>query len=143
MGSECFISLVDTHEAPYSSDLRQITVDALCTNRDLSLLTPMGNAGSDLTLLSSAPVDDIRFVTGPTRPTAALAEREITWRLISHLSLNYLTLTDISAEQGAGALRELLGLYARLGSGFTTVFLVPAPAAFLFFCWCASWATTF
>ncbi|MFZ4622712.1 MAG: type VI secretion system baseplate subunit TssF [Rhodoferax sp.] len=116
VGSECFISLVDTHEAPYSSDLRQITVDALCTNRDLSLLTPMGNAGSDLTLLSSAPVDDIRFVTGPTRPTAALAEREITWRLISHLSLNYLTLTDISAEQGAGALRELLGLYARLGS---------------------------
>ena len=116
IGSECFISLVDTHEAPYSSDLRQITVEALCTNRDLPLLTPMGNAGSDLTLLASAPVDDIRFVAGPTRPTTALAEREITWRLISHLSLNYLTLTDLSAEQGASALRELLGLYARLGS---------------------------
>jgi len=69
-----------------------------------------------LTLLSSAPVEDIRFVVGPTRPMPALAEREITWRLISHLSLNYLTLTDLGAEQGASALRELLGLYARLGS---------------------------
>jgi type VI secretion system protein ImpG len=116
VGSECFISLVDSNEAPYSADLRQITVEALCTNRDLSLLTPIGDARSDLTLLTSAPVEGIRFVAGPTRPTMALAEREITWRLISHLSLNYLTLTDLNAEQGANALRELLGLYARLGA---------------------------
>ena len=38
----------------------------------------------------------------------------MTWRLISHLSLNYLTLTDLDAEQGATALRELLELYADL-----------------------------
>ena len=116
VGSECFLCLVDANEAPYAADLRQITVEALCTNRDLSLLTPLGKARSDLTLLASAPVEDIRFVVGPTRPTPALAEREITWRLISHLSLNYLTLTDASAEHGASALRELLTLYARLGS---------------------------
>jgi type VI secretion system protein ImpG len=96
--------------------LRQVTVEALCTNRDLSLLAPTGNAGSDLTLQASAPVESIRFVVGPTRPTPALAEREITWRLISHLSLNFLTLTDVNPEQGAAALRELLGLYARLGA---------------------------
>ena len=116
VGSECFVSLVDAKEAPYASDLRQITVEALCTNRDLVLLTPMGEAGTDLTLLTSAPIDEIRFVVGPTRPTPALAEREMTWRLISHLSLNYLTLTDSNAEQGASALRELLTLYARLGA---------------------------
>jgi type VI secretion system protein ImpG len=116
IGSECFLSLVDANEAPYSAELRQVTVEALCTNRDLSLLAPTGNAGSDLTLQASAPVESIRFVAGPTRPTPALAEREITWRLISHLSLNYLTLTDDDPEQGAAALRELLGLYARLGA---------------------------
>jgi type VI secretion system protein ImpG len=116
IGSECFLSLVDAKEAPFSSDLRQVTVSALCTNRDLSLLTPLGNAGTDLTLLSSAPIDDIKFLVSPTRPSPALAEREITWRLISHLSLNYLTLTDVNAEQGASALRELLELYARLGA---------------------------
>jgi type VI secretion system protein ImpG len=116
IGSECFISLVDAKEAPFSSELRQITVDALCTNRDLSLLTPMGNSGTDLTLLSSAPIEQIKFLVSPTRPSPALAEREITWRLISHLNLNYLTLTDSSSEQGASALRELLELYARLGA---------------------------
>lgn len=116
VGSECFLSLVDANEAPYTAELRQVTVEALCTNRDLSLLAPTGNAGSDLTLQASAPVDSIRFVAGPTRPTPALAEREITWRLISHLSLNYLTMTDVNAEQGAAALRDLLGLYARLGA---------------------------
>jgi len=41
--------------------------------------------------------------------------REITWRLISHLGLNYQTLTDLSPEQGALALRELLSLYTVLG----------------------------
>ena len=116
VGSECFLSLVDANEAPYSAELRQVTVDALCTNRDLSLLAPVGGSGSDLTLQASAPVESVRFVAGPTRPTPALAEREITWRLISHLSLNYLTLTDASPEHGASALRDLLGLYARLGT---------------------------
>ena len=116
IGSECFLSLVDAKEAPFPSELRQITVEALCTNRDLSLLTPMGHAGSDLTLMTSAPVERVSFLVTPTRPTPALAEREMTWRLISHLSLNYLTLTDSSPDQGATALRELLGLYARLGA---------------------------
>lgn len=116
IGSECFLSLVDANEAPFSSELRQVTVDAMCTNRDLSLLTPTGNADTDLTLMSSAPVESVLFIVSPTRPSPALAEREITWRLISHLNLNYLTLTDINADQGAGALRDLLGLYARLGA---------------------------
>ena len=77
---------------------------------------PLGSAESDLTLLQSAPVQSVRFVAGPSRPTPALAEREITWRLISHLSLNFLTLTDADEQQGASALRELLSLYARLGA---------------------------
>ena len=38
----------------------------------------------------------------------------MTWRLISHLSLNYLALRDLDAGSGAAVLRELLGLYASL-----------------------------
>ncbi|MFM8330687.1 MAG: type VI secretion system baseplate subunit TssF, partial [Candidatus Methylumidiphilus sp.] len=34
------------------------------------------------------------------------------WRLISHLSLNYLSLADSDALRGAAALRELLTLYS-------------------------------
>ena len=38
---EYFLSLVDIKGNLFASDLRQITVEALCTNRDLSLLTPV------------------------------------------------------------------------------------------------------
>jgi type VI secretion system protein ImpG len=36
------------------------------------------------------------------------------WRLINHLSLSYLTVTDLDQAQGATALREVLELYADL-----------------------------
>ena len=39
------------------------------------------------------------------------AEGETAWRLISHLSLNYLSLVDNDESEGATAMRELLRLY--------------------------------
>jgi type VI secretion system protein ImpG len=118
IGSEVFLSLVDQDEAPYRGDLRQLTVDAWCTNRDLPLLMPLGGR-TDFTLMSSAPVDSVRVLRGPSRPAPALADREITWRLISHLGLNYLTLTDLDKEKGAASLRRLLELYAALADSPT------------------------
>ena len=41
-----------------------------------------------------------------------MAGGHATWRLISHLSLNYLSLMDSDKQQGAAALRELLTLYS-------------------------------
>ncbi len=51
---------------------------------------------------------------GPTPPRPALAEGFSTWRLISQLQMNYLSLMDSENEEGAAALRQLLGLYANL-----------------------------
>jgi type VI secretion system protein ImpG len=51
-------------------------------------------------------------LAGPTKPRPSSADGEMAWRLINHLSLNYLTLTDSSETEGAAALRELLALYA-------------------------------
>jgi len=119
IGSEVFLSLVDQAEAPYRGDLRQLTVEALCTNRDLPLLMPLGGR-TDFTLTMSAPVESVRVLRGPSRPAPALADREITWRLISQLGLNYLTLTDLDAEKGAASLRRLLELYAALADGETS-----------------------
>jgi type VI secretion system protein ImpG len=36
----------------------------------------------------------------------------VSWRAISHLSLNYLSLVNSTAQEGAAALRDLLELYA-------------------------------
>ena len=112
IGSELFISLVDARQAPYDSKLAQIGLETLCTNRDVPLVMPVGVGDSDFSLLISAPVKSIHCLIGPTRPLPAAYEAESVWRLINHLSLNYLSLVDSDAKQGAAALRELLGLYA-------------------------------
>ena len=42
IGSEVFLGLVDAAHAPFSGDLRQFSIQTLCTNRDLVLLMPVG-----------------------------------------------------------------------------------------------------
>jgi type VI secretion system protein ImpG len=113
VGSEVSLSLVDAREAPYSGAVKQLGVDVLVTNRDLPLLMPVGS-DRDFSLAISAPVEGIRCLRGPSRPRPAVLDGEIPWRLTSHLSLNYLTVSDLDEEKGAAALREFLELYADL-----------------------------
>lgn len=114
VGSEVYVSLVDARDAPYRHDLRQLAIGTLCTNRDLPLQMPLGVGETDFTLESGAPVAAVRCLAGPTRPRQSLAmmHGETAWRLVSHLSLNYLSLTDSDEQGGAAALRDLLRLYA-------------------------------
>lgn len=112
IGSEVFLSLVDSKQAPYAADLRQLSLQALCTNRDLVLQMPVGLGQTDFSLNIAAPVTSVRVLSGPSRPYGAVADGAIAWRAISHLSLNYLSLVNATAPQGAAALRDLLELYA-------------------------------
>ncbi|MDR2626150.1 MAG: type VI secretion system baseplate subunit TssF [Zoogloeaceae bacterium] len=111
-GSEVFASLVDMREAPWPEQIEQIAVDMLLTNRDLPLFMP---TGASLNVDTRLSLRRATVLKGPSRPRPQFAEREMTWRLISHLSINYLALRDLSAGSGAALLRELLGLYAALG----------------------------
>lgn len=121
LGQEVFLSLVDADESPYRPDLTQIGVKTLCTNRDLPNRMPRGQAGGDFTLEVNAPVEAVHCVSGPTRPGPASSggdpgeattTGDYAWRIISHLSLNYLSLIDEDPEEGAAALREMLELYS-------------------------------
>jgi type VI secretion system protein ImpG len=114
-GSEVYISLVDSTAAPYSTELKQLGVEALCTNRDLPLHMPIGVGKSDFTMEKTAPCTSIRCLGAPTLPKPSHAEGEIAWRIINHLSLNYLSLTDADEGEGASALRDLLRLYSDVG----------------------------
>jgi type VI secretion system protein ImpG len=116
-GSEIYLSLVDSHNAPYSSDLRQLAVTTLCTNRDLPLQMPLGAGPTDFNIDGAPPVQSTRVLSGPTSPKPSYAEGEFAWRIISHLSLNYLSLMD--SEGGAEALRDLLKLYIELATDMT------------------------
>jgi type VI secretion system protein ImpG len=110
-GSEVFLSIVDSKAAPFRSDLRQLAVKTLCTNRDLPIQMGIGRDETDFHLDISTPVISVRCVSGPTPPHPSYAEGETNWRIISHLCLNYLSLVDSPDGNGAAAIRDLLRLY--------------------------------
>ncbi len=113
LGQEVFISLVDAEEAPYSTKLAQLGVKTMCSNRDLPMQIPLGQKDGDFTLTFNAPVEKIRCVAGPTRPRTQVTTGDYVWRIINHLSLNFLSLIDDNPDEGAAALRELLQLYTK------------------------------
>ena len=56
VGTELFLSLGDTSAPPLDSNIKQLSVETLCTNRDLPLLMRIGNAKGDFTPKTSLPV---------------------------------------------------------------------------------------
>ncbi|MEW2914728.1 type VI secretion system baseplate subunit TssF [Leisingera sp. JC11] len=118
LGSEVFLTLVDRAQAPYSAGLEQLAVNALCTNRDLPMLLATGS-DDVFHLPEGGPVQKVTLPVSPTRPHPTLAQGDTAWRLISHLSLNYVSIAETGKGQSAEALRELVGLYAPLGDRVT------------------------
>jgi type VI secretion system protein ImpG len=110
-GSEVFLSIVDSAAAPYRSDLRQLAVETLCTNRDLPIQMGVGRGRTDFNLDIASPVEAVRCVAGPTAPRPSNAEGEISWRIINHLSLNYLSLVNGPDGKGSTAIGDLFRLY--------------------------------
>lgn len=122
-GTEVYLTLVDATCAPYRASLKEVVVEALCTNRDLPLFVVGGGGGGggrdvgqeaggvEFTLERNLPVKAVRTVALLTRPQPSRASGPFAWRLISHLSVNYLSLVNAGAD-GATALRDLLRLYA-------------------------------
>lgn len=125
IGSEVFLSLVDADHAPFPAEIRQISLAMLCTNRDLPLYLRRGDGATDFVVDKSLPVRSVRSLVGPTPPRASQASGDTAWRLINHLTLNYLSLAEENswryeeerdrplAPDGspARALRDLLSLY--------------------------------
>jgi type VI secretion system protein ImpG len=109
-GSETVLA---PYDAAFDADApadRILSVDALCCNRDLPAELPFGNGHPAFTLTEGhASIARLRCLTAPT-PTLRPALRDQRfWRLISHLSLSHLSVTDGPA--GAQALKEMLRLY--------------------------------
>ena len=118
LGSEVYLTLVDQTQAPYGADLDQLAITALCTNRDLPMLLSVGDANV-FHLPDGGPVKAVKTPVSPTRPNPTLAQGDTAWRLISHLSLNYLSIAETGQGSSAAALRELIGIYAPLGNRVT------------------------
>lgn len=107
-GSDVTISIVDHSCLPYDPDLQELQLKVLVSNSDLPLLHRTdGQSRSDYELKNiGAPCTAINCLAfSPPRP--AFSEKSA-WRLISHLSLNYLSLIDLNDEEGLFQLRQEL-----------------------------------
>jgi type VI secretion system protein ImpG len=111
-GTEVYLTLVDLNFRPHPSDKWTLHVNTLCCNRDL-----VNDLGVHTALTHSGPPVTLNFVTSPT-PTIRPMDRrdrgdnaggsDWLWRLVSHLSLNHLSIAEDSSGE---LLREILSLY--------------------------------
>ena len=106
-GSDVFLSLVDLSTRPLRLDYDTVTVRCTCTNRDLVSQLPFGNANGDFEMAGGAAIKRIVALHKPTRTLRPPLEGQTLWRLVSHLSLNYLSLVN----DGKEALQKILELY--------------------------------
>lgn len=114
IGEELYVSLVDSGHGPYRDDIRQLSVSAWVGNRDLPTLLPHGTAADaapQWRLETQGPVPRVDALSGPTRPVSRRPAGELGWSLVSHLTLNHLSLIGESPERAAAVLRSVLALY--------------------------------
>src|SRR5580693_7725871 len=106
-GTDISLSLIDLATATVDPDAAVLSVRATCTNRDLPARLPFGNQDSDFEMEGAAAMRRIVALRKPTAPVRPALGKSTLWRLVSHLSLNYLSML----EGGRMALQEILRLY--------------------------------
>lgn len=101
------ISFADAEARLVRPDLDAVMVDLVCYNGTLPVRLPFGDEDGDFEMAGSGPIDRIVTVVKPTHPVASPLGPTQMWRLISQLSVNYVSLVD----DGPETLRQLLRLH--------------------------------
>jgi type VI secretion system protein ImpG len=116
-GTEVYLSLVDLEMDPAAPADWVLDVETTCLNRDL----PGQLHKPRLSLSEGGPISTVLCLVGPTPTRRPPRARGAIWRLLSHLVLNHLSISNLaqegtSAGGGADALREILMLYDFAGA---------------------------
>ncbi|RNF82394.1 type VI secretion system baseplate subunit TssF [Montanilutibacter psychrotolerans] len=115
-GFETELSFVDLDFNPVLPQTDVASIELTCSNRDLPNMLAYGVQGGDLTLEGGGVARTISLLRKPSKPLRFDRGRGAHWRLISHLSLNHLSLT----QSGLPALKEMLRLYDMARSAVTS-----------------------
>ncbi|MGA3127062.1 MAG: type VI secretion system baseplate subunit TssF [Candidatus Korobacteraceae bacterium] len=105
--SDVFLSLLDMTGAPVNPEADAITVRCTCTNFTLPSRLPFGSEKGDFELQGVSAIRKIVVLHKLTPTLRPPSGKGALWRLLSHLSLNYLSLVD----EGKEALQQILNLY--------------------------------
>lgn len=106
-GTQMTIALVDRSMTPSTPAIETLSLALTCTNRDLPASLPFGGSDSALQVEEGGAISVARLLKKPTATWRAPMRLANQWRLISHLSLNHLSIVDGGRE----ALLEILSLY--------------------------------
>ena len=115
--TEVFLSLVNLSGEPAEPNADSVTVRCICTNANLASKLPVGiekNENGDFQLEGFSAVRKIVALRRPSPAVQPPLGKATLWKLVSHLSLNYLSLV----ENGKEALQEILSLYNFSDSAF-------------------------
>lgn len=108
-GTEMLLSFLDLDLKPSGPPVQTVYAHTLCTNRDLPSELPVGAV---FQMEQHAPLAKDRPIVclgKPTQPVPPPSRGSTAWRLISHLSLNHLSLSE--EKDSLPALKEILRLY--------------------------------
>jgi type VI secretion system protein ImpG len=108
-GTDMLLSFLDLDLKPRLPAMQTVYAHTLCTNRELARQLP---AGAALQIEQAAPLDKrwpIVCLEKPSKPLSPPLKGATSWRLISHLSLNHLSLSE--DKDSLAALKEILRLY--------------------------------
>jgi type VI secretion system protein ImpG len=105
-GSDVYISFADLTGNKIVPGEDTVTLRLTCTNRDLPSRLPFGNPQGDFQLQGGGPIARIVSLLKPTDAILPPARASLLWRLVSQLSLNYLSIVG----EGVDSFREILKL---------------------------------
>ena len=110
-GTTTYVSFVTAEKGTAIPDTETISLDLTCSNRHL----PKGLRVGDIREPTSDSPEFATFrnIVRPTDSVVPPLGEGLIWRLISHLSLNYLSITSVDALRGILGLYNFRALYDR------------------------------
>ncbi len=106
-GTDVYLSFADLSSRAATPPYEAVTARLTCFNGDLPSRLPFGDESGDFQLPGGGPIAKIQALVKPTPAIQPPLGKTQLWRLISQLSLNYISLV----EGGVDGLQELLRLH--------------------------------
>lgn len=110
VGTETWLSLTAPGNAERLDDVKELSVRALVTNRELPELLTF--RGDNHFAPPPGPVRTVSVLRSPSKPRPPLGLNDAAWRVIAHLTPNYATLAPQDHDDPS-MLRDHLALYGR------------------------------